>query len=67
MVTFIKNNEFIVYQGSHRDRGAGIADANFYQALLIQSKMVYMKIWEEFKNVKKLHIPLVNLKRMENI
>ena len=40
---FKKDNEFIVYQGSHGDRGAEIADIVLPSAT-IQNKMVYMKI-----------------------
>ena len=38
-----KDNEFIIYQGSHGDRGAEIADV-ILPSQLIQNKTGYMKI-----------------------
>ena len=38
-LNFLKKNEFIIYQGSHGDKGAEIADIIITQAQLTQNKM----------------------------
>ena len=53
-----KNNEFIVYQGSHGDRGAEIADLVLPSAAFTEQNGLYENLEEEYKNVKKLPILL---------
>ena len=50
-----KNNEFIVYQGSHGDRGAEIADIILPSPAYTEQNGLYENL-EEFRSVKKLHI-----------
>ena len=50
-----KNKEFIIYQGSHGDRGAEIADIILPSAAFTEQNGFYENLEEEFKNVKKLH------------
>ena len=51
-----KNNEFIVYQGSHGDRGAEIADLILPSAAFTEQNGLLKISKEEFRNVKRLHI-----------
>ena len=51
-----KNNEFIVYQGSHGDRGAEIADLVLPSATFTEQNGLYENLEGEYKNAKKLHI-----------
>ena len=63
-----KDNEFIVYQGSHGDRGAEIADLILPSAAL-QNKTAFMKILEgRVQECKKASYPIGEaLRRLENI
>ena len=54
----IKNNEFIIYQGSHGDRGAEIADL-ILLALHSPNKTDFMKILKvEYRSAKKASYPI---------
>ena len=62
-----KENEFIVYQGSHGDKGAEIADVILPSAAFTEQNGLYENLEEEFKNVKKSYLSNRRSKRrLEN-
>ena len=50
---FKKNNEFVVYQGSHGDRGAEIADLVLPSAAFTEQNGLYENLEEECKSARK--------------
>ena len=61
ILDFKKDNEFIVYQGSHGDRGAELADIILPSATYTEQNGLYENLEGRFKNVKKHLIQLVKL------
>ena len=55
---FKKNNEFIVYQGSHGDRGAEIADIIFPSAAFTEQNGLYENLEGRLQECKKASYPI---------
>ncbi len=55
---FKKNNEFIVYQGSHGDRGAEIADIIFPSATFTEQNGLYANLEGRIQECKKASYPI---------
>ena len=55
---FIKNNEFIVYQGSHGDRGAEIADVILPSAAYTEQNGLYENLEGRIQECKKAAYPI---------
>ncbi len=53
-----KNNEFIVYQGSHGDRGAGIADLVLPSAAFTEQNGLYENLEGRVQECKKASYPI---------
>ena len=63
-LNFNKNNEFIVYQGSHGDRGANIADVVLPSPAYTEQNGLFSNLEEEFKNAERLLILLAVQKKI---
>ena len=55
---FKKNNEFIVYQGSHGDRGAELADVIFPSAAYTEQNGLYSNLEGRVQDCKKASYPI---------
>ncbi len=55
---FQKNNEFIVYQGSHGDRGAEVADIIFPSATYTEQNGLYANLEGRIQECKKASYPI---------
>ena len=55
---FKKNNEFVVYQGSHGDRGAEIADIIFPSATYTEQNGLYENLEGRIQECKKASYPI---------
>ena len=55
---FKKNNEFIVYQGSHGDRGAELADVVLPSAAYTEQNVLYSKLEGRGQECKKASYPI---------
>ena len=57
-LSFKKNNEFIIYQGSHGDRGAEIADLVFPSAAFTEQNGLFVNLEGRVQECKR---PLTRL------
>ena len=53
-----KNNEFIIYQGSHGDRGAEIADVILPSPAYTEQKWLYENLEGRVQECKKASYPI---------
>ena len=57
-LSFKKNNEFIIYQGSHGDRGAEIADLVFPSAAFTEQNGLFVNLEGRVQECKKASYPI---------